>query len=497
MTARQWRLAVAAELVLGMVLGSLFLGTHSLFLDESVSSTLATAPWHFFANTVSHREANMALYYLVLRGWVVFGHGGIALRSLSVIFAVGALWVVILLRVRCSAGASHFSPGCCSRSIRSTSRFRAQDVRELAGASPRERVLLLLCPGHPPGGPTQQVLLDGLHRSHGPRRLQQLLGRARPGRAGAVAGVPPLRADPVAPLTGVRPSRGCPPGPARLVDRGDRQCGCRLGWPVPRPSACSPTSACLFPIRCSTRSCSLRFSRSLRTVLWALRRPAIGAVFDRQWPLLFTLCWLVVPVAFVVMLSLVDRPLLVIRYLMVSLPAAILLVAFVIDRVASLARRGAPVIATVLLVIVLGASAVGAAQRTPRSGPAFPVVRGLHRRPGSARLRHPLPLPLRAYTRRVVHGREAGRRTRPHPVYPATAWGVNPLYFDGDVPFDPAAIERAASRYERIWVVSATADLFLYPGQATAMNAALRRAGFAPAGTTHFRGVEVTEELKQ
>ena len=93
MTARQWRLAVAAELVLGTVLGSLFLGTHSLFLDESVSSTLATAPWHFFANTVSHREANMALYYLVLRGWVVFGHGEIALRSLSV-FAVGALWVV-------------------------------------------------------------------------------------------------------------------------------------------------------------------------------------------------------------------------------------------------------------------------------------------------------------------------------------------------------------------------------------------------------------------
>ena len=70
------------------------------------------------------------------------------------------------------------------------------------------------------------------------------------------------------------------------------------------------------------------------------------------------------------MLSLVDRPLLVIRYLMVSLPAAILLVAFVIDRVAShQPRRGAPVIATVLLVIVLGASAVGAAQWYTKGGP--------------------------------------------------------------------------------------------------------------------------------
>ena len=97
MTPQHWRLAVAAELVLGGILGSLFLGTHSLFLDESVSATLATAPWHRFANVVTHREANMALYYLLLRGWVVFGHSEIALRSLSVILAVGALWIVILL----------------------------------------------------------------------------------------------------------------------------------------------------------------------------------------------------------------------------------------------------------------------------------------------------------------------------------------------------------------------------------------------------------------
>jgi hypothetical protein len=37
MTSRQWRLAVVAELVLGAVLGSLFLGTHSFFFDESSS----------------------------------------------------------------------------------------------------------------------------------------------------------------------------------------------------------------------------------------------------------------------------------------------------------------------------------------------------------------------------------------------------------------------------------------------------------------------------
>ena len=110
MTSLQWRLAVVAELVLGTILGSLFLGTHSLFLDESVSSTLATAPWHQFANVVSHREANMALYYLLLRGWVVFGHSEIALRSLSVILAVGALCLLLIVPLGPYASADWARP---------------------------------------------------------------------------------------------------------------------------------------------------------------------------------------------------------------------------------------------------------------------------------------------------------------------------------------------------------------------------------------------------
>ena len=69
------------------------------------------------------------------------------------------------------------------------------------------------------------------------------------------------------------------------------------------------------------------------------------------------------------MLSLVYKPLLVVRYLMVSLPAAVLLIALVVDRVASMARRGALAIAAVLLVVVLGVSAAGAAQWYANGGP--------------------------------------------------------------------------------------------------------------------------------
>jgi hypothetical protein len=84
-----------------------------------------------------------------------------------------------------------------------------------------------------------------------------------------------------------------------------------------------------------------------------------------------------------------------------------------------------------------------------------------------------------------------------HPVYPATAWGVDPLAFDGNEPFGGSGIERAASRYQRIWVLSATADLSLYPTVAASMNRALRRAGFTPTSTREFRGIQVTEEVRQ
>ena len=162
-------------------------------------------------------------------------------------------------------------------------------------------------------------------------------------------------------------------------------------------------------------------------IVLARRRPAIGDVFGRQWPAFFTACWLVVPVAAVVMLSLVDKPLLVVRYLMVSLPAAILLVAWVIDRVAARARRGALAVAAVLLVLVLAplGRRVRAVVLQGRA-PGLPFGRDLHCRPGQAgRRRADLPA-LRAHPGRVVHGRAAGRRARREARLPGDGMGRRP-----------------------------------------------------------------------
>jgi mannosyltransferase len=497
LTPPHWRLAVAAELVLGAILGSLFLGTHSLFLDEAASSTLATAPWHRFANVVTHREANMALYYLLLRGWVVFGHSEIALRSLSVILAVGALWMLIMLARSLFGQRAALLAGLLFAVNPLFIQF-AQDVRGYSLA------LLLVTA-------SCFFFVRGIQRVDAPSPYcwtAYTVVTALAAYSNFWAALVPI---------GQALSLGfLPPGripwrrivtsaaalvvllvPLGLLIQATDNAG--VNW------AAGSSAGHLFTrIRASVPHTALDLLVLVAVVavvallVLARRRPTIGAVFSRHWAVLFTVCWLVVPVSAVVMLSLVDKPLLVVRYLMVSLPAAVLLVALVIDRVASLARQGATALAVVLLVIVIGASAVGAAQWYAKGGPQdFRSAVGYladRAQPGDG------VLIFEPYERMPVEWYLAGRPATErvlHPVYPTTAWGVDPLSFDGPVSFRPSAIEQAASKYQRIWLLSATADLSLYLAEAASVKAALRRAGFTPAGTRVFRGVQVTEEVRQ
>ncbi len=496
LTPRRWRFAVAAELVLGGVLGSLFLGTHSLFLDESVSATLATSPWHRFANVVTHREANMALYYLLLRGWVVFGHSEIALRSLSVILAVGALWIVILLGRSLFGQRAALLAGVLFAVNPLFIQF-AQDVRGYSLA------LLLV-------SASCFFFVRGIQQVDPSPRFcwtAYTIVTALAAYTNFWAALVPLaQALSLAFLPSGRiPWRRIVTSavalvvllvPLGLLIQATDSAG--VNW------ASGSSAGRLFThIRSSVPHAVLdglvliAVVVLVAAIVLARRRPAIGAVFGRQWPAFFTACWLVVPVAAVVMLSLVDKPLLVVRYLMVSLPAAILLVAWVIDRIAARARRGALAVAAVLLVLVLALSVVGSAQWYSKGGPqdfrsAVTFIADQAKPGDGVLIFQPYErIPVEWY----MDGRPAAERDV-KPVYPTTAWGVDPLVFDGNVSFRPAGIAQAASSYQRIWLLSATADLSLYPAQAAAVNGALRRAGFTPAGTTVFRGVTVTEEVR-
>jgi mannosyltransferase len=87
----------AVVIVIAAALRLAFLGSKSFWLDESASSLLARADWHVFATALLHRQTNMALYYALLRVWVHFGVTDVWLRLLSVVFGIAAIPLLYLV----------------------------------------------------------------------------------------------------------------------------------------------------------------------------------------------------------------------------------------------------------------------------------------------------------------------------------------------------------------------------------------------------------------
>jgi mannosyltransferase len=76
------------------------LGVKSLWLDEAFSVDAARLSWPDFLRTMWWGEANMALYYFLLRGWIHLGDSEFWLRSLSALFGVAAILAVYALGCR-------------------------------------------------------------------------------------------------------------------------------------------------------------------------------------------------------------------------------------------------------------------------------------------------------------------------------------------------------------------------------------------------------------
>jgi mannosyltransferase len=89
---------------LGTALRLFRLGARSLWLDEAISAMLARIDRHTFVSAVVHRQANMVLYYVLLRGWIRLGSSEFALRSLSVVAGVAAIPAIYLLGKRLFGG---------------------------------------------------------------------------------------------------------------------------------------------------------------------------------------------------------------------------------------------------------------------------------------------------------------------------------------------------------------------------------------------------------
>ena len=85
---------------LGLVLRLVALGYKSFWIDEIASVVIAQKPssefWHF----LWHDEGNMAMYYVLLRPWLHFGHSEAILRLLSVVPGVLTIPLFYLLGKR-------------------------------------------------------------------------------------------------------------------------------------------------------------------------------------------------------------------------------------------------------------------------------------------------------------------------------------------------------------------------------------------------------------
>lgn len=95
---KPWKLATIG--VLAFALRVWHLGARSLWLDEGVSIGLARMSWHEFARALSSREANMSLYYLLLRWWAHLGDSEFFLRLPSVLCGTAAIVIFMIFAAR-------------------------------------------------------------------------------------------------------------------------------------------------------------------------------------------------------------------------------------------------------------------------------------------------------------------------------------------------------------------------------------------------------------
>jgi mannosyltransferase len=74
-----------------------YLARKPFWFDECFSVEVARLSWHDLGRLLWRREANMSLYYLLLRGWLHFGSSPFFVRSLSAIISLATLQAIFWL----------------------------------------------------------------------------------------------------------------------------------------------------------------------------------------------------------------------------------------------------------------------------------------------------------------------------------------------------------------------------------------------------------------
>jgi mannosyltransferase len=302
------------------------------WFDESFSVEMARMDWRNFLHLLWWREANMSLYYVLLRAWLHFGQNPFFIRSLSVVFAAATLPAIYWVARRLYNSQVGLIAAALFASNAYSVRY-AQEARSyslfllLATLSSGFLVAWLREPTRPHWfgyvlatalavyAHFYAILLVAAHaiaggggRAFGPLKQPELrTGELRRAWiAIAVAALPPLI---FVAKTGA--------GPIKWIQRpggGDifglfRDLAGAASWPL------------LALLTCACVAAIVPYARSLPT------RPQSWEVWRCQ----FLLVWLLFPVAFTVGLSL-ARPVFLARYMIFCMPPLLILAAAGIAR---------------------------------------------------------------------------------------------------------------------------------------------------------------------
>ncbi len=486
-----WRLPLGAVLVVGFLVSVVSVGRPSLSLDESVSTWLAYSPWHVFTQTVLHREPNMSLYYLSLRGWkavasTVFGHGAGAetiVRTFSVAASVGALAVIMVVTCRLFDRRTALVCGLLLAVDPLVVMF-AQDARGYA-------LSLLLVSA------SSALFVRGIREPSGwglwlgyavvsaLAAYTNFWAALVPLAHGAsLAFLPPRRA-PWRRLVPTAVGLGVLLVPLALLIHATDSSG--VNW-----AAGSSAGKLISKVRADVPHPVLDLVVVLAVALVVVavavvrRHPRTRPLADgltAHWPVVFALCWLTVPVAAVVLLSLVYKPLLVVRYLVICLPPLVMLVAAGLSRL----RRSRATAAVVALVIASGAGVGALLAHGPAQdwrGAVASVVAGARPGDGVVIFAPYTRIPFEWYLdRRPADAADL------RPRFPVGPWDDDPLRYDTSITVTAPGIESDVAGSRRVWLVLSQQQL--YPAENSALLAGLRSAGLAPVARRAFHGVEV------
>lgn len=433
---------VSLGLILGLaaVLRVIFLGRDSFWVDEAASVAFARVGWQAFVDFFMRYEANMALYYALLHLWLSLGDSEVTIRALSVIPAVATIPVMYAL------GARLFAPrvGLLGALILALNAFHVNHAQE-ARSYPLLLFFVTLASlmfvkaiEHPSRrnwiGYTLAIVLAVYSHLFG---ALVLIGHW------ASLGFR-LRRIPWRPLIWSTLAIGLlllPIG-LTLLTRGAYQ----LGWYTREPGALSIVRV-LYILAGGVFTLPAYGLASLLAVVDAVKTWRASWNSRQAWSYGFVHAWLVGPIAVTFAFSFIT-PLFISRYLIVVLPALVLLVVAGILQIRPARALGAA------LIVLVALSA--ASLRTYYAKPEVENWRGATRyvqaeaRSGDA---------IMFYAAHIRPAYEYYRdRLRDTPgvptvVFPAdrAGWGVLEAGFERAPLRD--LLEETASRYPRVWLV--------------------------------------------